>query len=153
MTGDNTAATPPWADDPWRMEGSEGTGEYRVIGVGPAARIGIRPLEGGYVRIRIEPASGPAAVRLGKAFTSSKGWKQPNCVHPREFRYSMVVDANDSGVEVVLEAIKAIVRDGGVLNRSSKTRLWRSLFKGTAQEPPMSAARAKQLREAVAAAL
>jgi hypothetical protein len=68
--------------DKFYMAGSEGTGQYIVVAVTPAGKVGYRDLGGGWcggdesVRIRMEPASLAVAKRAAEILTLKLGWKQ-----------------------------------------------------------------------------
>ena len=145
MTDDSTHVAPPWADNPWYMAGTDGTGEYRVIGYNNAGRIGIRPLPDGYVRVRVEPTTDDAAEGLRQDLRTGIGWKQPCYGDPRRYRFSTMAYASESGVAVVLSAIKTLVREGGPLTRNTKVRRWRSSFPGTSPSLPLSESSGQQL--------
>lgn len=104
----------------WKsMAGTEGTGQYLVIGRTSSGRIGIRPLRGGQVRVRIEPVSSQAASTLSEHFPREKCWKQPG--DSGEDRFSRVI-VGEAGIVVVEQAIKAL---GSDFERNAPARLWR----------------------------
>lgn len=110
----------------WKvMPGTEGTGEYRVLARSPRGRLGIRLLKG-QVRVRIEPIDGNATTALSEHFMRSDGWKQPG--DDEQFRFSLVIPADEAGMAVVEQALKALA-SGSKLERDTTRRLWRSAFR------------------------
>jgi hypothetical protein len=114
-----TTDTP--ANQKWYMAGTEGTGEYLVIGQNKLGRLGIRPLGNDQVRIRIEPASTEAAETLAKCFPAENGWKQPGDGGQSRFSY---VAAGDKAVRSIELALKLLATTGR-LKRNFRALLWR----------------------------
>lgn len=109
--------------DRWYMAGTDYTGEYRVIAMNDAGKIGVRPL-GNHVRIRIEPCSPEAAQALAGTFSLEQGWKQPDMLNPR---FSLFTTRGEDAVKTVEDALRALAKTGGKLERNTAqdARLWR----------------------------
>ncbi len=87
----------------WYMAGTEGTGEYLVLAETEYGRVGIRPLSGGWYRIRVEPSEkGLSSI---KCLSRESGWKQPG--QDGQIRYS-IMTPSDSFLERRLQALLAI---------------------------------------------
>lgn len=107
----------------WYMAGTEGTGEYHVIARNNAGRIGIRPLENGTVRVRIEPSSEVYADQLAEYFSQEKGWKQPG--EGDQNRFSLCPSKGKEATLTVKSALKALKRNSGKLTRQPSLRFGR----------------------------
>lgn len=68
------------------MAGTEQTGQYVVLAVGPMGRVGFRDLGGNY-RVRVEPSTRKVVSFMKKHFGAD--WRQPG--DGGQFRYSKVV--------------------------------------------------------------
>lgn len=77
--------------DPWRMTGSEGTGEYVVLLRTWLGRLGLREVPGAY-RVRIEPSPRGREL-LDERVPHGLGWKRPG--DGEQDRYSVVVRRED----------------------------------------------------------
>lgn len=87
------------------MAGTDNSGEYVVVAASPLGRVGYRDL-GNEVRVRLEPASQPAAEAIAPLLT---GWKQPD----EQFRFS-VVTPKGAAAEIVVRRALAAIQAGGV---------------------------------------
>ena len=110
----------------FHMAGTEGTGQYLVLAVSPAGRVGYRVLNG-KVRIRLEPASETAEDEMRELFS---GWKQPN---EEQFRFSTVVENGPVVVEAVEKALAAIGVNAGVEFNPAAAD-WQQNFNGSSPE-------------------
>jgi hypothetical protein len=91
----------------WHMNGSEMTGAYRVPVIGTYGRLGVRDLENGTVRIRIEPTNEEAARTLATHFPASNGWRQPG--EQLQSRFSKVFRKDDPELsKTIRSAVKAL---------------------------------------------
>jgi len=105
----------------WYMAGTEGTGDYKVIAMNSAGKLGIRPLEGGSVRIRIE-FTDEGRSKLEKSFVLEEGWKQPSFTQQR---FSKVLPNGTETVQAIVAALKVLEKAGDKLKRNSAERRWR----------------------------
>ena len=110
---------------PWYMAGTEGTGEYRVIARNDAGRIGVRVLEDGDVRVRIEPSGSDGTTALAMHFTAEDGWKQPDFMQPR---FSRVFKGAER-IQGVEAAIKLLSKEGKLIRHTAE-RYWRKHVSG-----------------------
>lgn len=78
------------------MVGTEGTISYVEAARSSFGRLGVRQLDDGTVRIRLEPASINHARKIARGLTTEAGWKQPSFFLNR---FSRVVPLGDEAVE------------------------------------------------------
>lgn len=109
-----------------RMAGTEGSDEYVVLARVPAAdRIGVRKLDSGAVRIRIEPSEANAD-HLGKELTRENGWKQPGDEGQNRFS---IVARGEKGMQIVKDALRLLIEVGPLeRNSAHAAHTWRSFF-------------------------
>jgi hypothetical protein len=113
-------------DDWKKMAGSEGTYEYTVLARVPATdRIGVRKLDNGAVRIRIEPSEANTD-HLSKALTRENGWKQPGDEGQNRFS---IVARGEHGTQIVKDALQLLAEVGPLeRNHAHAAHTWRSYF-------------------------
>jgi hypothetical protein len=109
------------ATNEWHMAGTENTGDYKVIAMNSAGRLGIRLLAGGSVRIRIE-STDEGRDKLEKSFVLEEGWKQPDYTQQR---FSKVLPNGPETIQSIVNALKVLEKSGGKLTRNSAERRWR----------------------------
>jgi hypothetical protein len=118
----------------FRMAGTQGTGQYIVVAVTPAGKVGYRDLGGGWcgsggsLRIRVEPANTEAAEKAAKVLTRKDGgggWKQPgdNC----QQRFSLVV-AEDAKTVPLCTALAAIGAFDDAVEVNPDLQFWADLM-------------------------
>ncbi len=107
---------------PWTyMAGTQGTGEYKVIGRTGRGKVGIRNLGDGSYRIRIEPFGTRFVPKMAEYLSHVDGWKQPG--DGGEERFSRVVgDGNLK--EQVKTALAAIGHNVLVSKTNSDVPEW-----------------------------
>lgn len=92
------------AKKPWNyMAGSEGTGEYVVVGRTPRGKVGVRKLNNGQCRIRVEPFGERFIPKMAEDLSSADGWKQPG--DNGQNRFSKVTDDLAEDMKTALVAI------------------------------------------------
>jgi hypothetical protein len=97
------------------MYGTERTGEYIVVAVTPAGRVGYRELGSGEVRIRVEPALYDGAKEeIARFLTRMPGWKQPGDNGQQRFSLVVATDAKTVPLCTALAAIGAYIYDNDV---------------------------------------
>ncbi len=110
------------------MEGTDGTGEYRVLMINSLGRIGVRPLNDGHFRVRVEPASEAAAAFIAQHLTWANDWSQPD----GQFRFSKVVNGDDDSLDKAIREAMTALGVATVVNASSDEGLDFSLEDGGA---------------------
>jgi hypothetical protein len=89
---------------PWNyMAGTEGTGEYKVIGRTGRGKVGVRQLGNGMYRIRVEPFGARFVPKMAEYMSRIDGWKQPG--DGGQNRFSKVVQNPEEEMKTALAAI------------------------------------------------
>ncbi len=76
-----------------KMPGTEGTGEYYVIGRTGRGKVGVRDLRNGSYRIRVEPFGARFVPKMAEYLSRVDGWKQPG--DNDQNRFSKVLDQDE----------------------------------------------------------
>lgn len=122
-------------DDNWTcMAGTEGTGEYVVIGRIPLggkieARIGIRSLGGGRCRLRIEPGSVQSAEALAPLFPEWLLFKQPGDGGQLRFSHEFGSNLGVVMVEAAIRSLEVISDTKLERNKTRQAYTWRGMFR------------------------
>jgi hypothetical protein len=93
-------------ENPFQMDGTEGTGEYVVLATSSFGRVGYRDL-GDVVRVRVEPSTAHTAT-IAQSLTSEAGWKQPG--DDGQDRFSLLVPKGEAAKAAVSGAFALIKR-------------------------------------------
>jgi hypothetical protein len=113
------------SDDWKQMLGTERTGLYIVLARTPDGdRVGVRPLGGGQVRIRIEPST-KNIDSLRPGLTHEEGWKQPGDNGQNRFS---IVETGDLGVKAVEYVLRLMAEFGMERNKAYLAHTWRQCF-------------------------
>ena len=96
------------SENPFYMDGTDRTGEYRVLAASSMGRIGYRLLWDGRVRVRLEPSDEAHAAKLAEVLTVEAGWKQPGDYH--QDRFSTVTPRGDEALAAVKLAFGVVKR-------------------------------------------
>ncbi len=83
---------------PFYMAGTDGTGEYGVLGRTGRGRVGVRDIGNGHFRIRVEPFSARFVPKMAEVLSVVTGWKQPG--EGGQNRFSKVVSSAELKMEV-----------------------------------------------------
>jgi len=95
------------------VAGTEGTYEYDTHHVTSKGLAAVREYAPGGFRIRVEPATGEAAVEMARTLTREDGWKQPG--DGGQNRFSKVVGTQADLVSVYTTALKVVATEAEIL--------------------------------------